>query len=76
MLPDELEFEESLLKKIQDMQPNRTFFKLIRDTGGSAELFIGLFPDGANIGTTLPHDLLTAAGDLGLDLALDIYNPK
>ena len=56
----------------EKISPHRAFLKHIRDQGGSTELFVGWFLE-RDGGDTLPHQLLLELGNLGLDLALDVY---
>ena len=74
--PDDSEIEKFLARTVEGLRPHRSFIRTIWDTGGEVEFFIGLFADGVKIGTTLPHELLMTLGDLGIDLALDIYDYK
>lgn len=74
--PDDSDVEEFLARTVEGLRQHRSFFWKILDTGGDVEFFIGLFADGVNIGTTLPHELLMILGDLGINLELDIYDYK
>lgn len=72
--PDDSDIETFLVRTVKSLTPHRLLFRELRDTGGELELFIGLFASGGNIGATLPHDLMVAIGDMGIDLGLDIYD--
>jgi hypothetical protein len=52
----------------------RSFLHEIRAEGGSVELFIGWFFDNQS-GDVLTHQCLALAGDLQIDLSLDVYPP-
>lgn len=53
----------------------RAFFAQIRGSGGRVELFVGCFEE-RNWGAVLDADVLLACGELGLELALDVYPPE
>jgi hypothetical protein len=74
--PDDSDLPSFIRRTVEDLKPHDSFFRHIRDTGGSVECFIGLFADSVNIGVTLTYDLMAALGSLGIDLALDIYDYK
>lgn len=57
---------------LKDLVLVRSFLHRIRAEGGTAELFTGWFFDSQG-GDTLTHDCLALAGDLKLDLSLDVY---
>ena len=54
---------------------HRSFLHHIRADGGTVELFIGWFFENQS-GDTLTHQCLALAGDLQIDLSLDIYPPE
>nr|WDE41601.1 hypothetical protein [uncultured bacterium] len=68
------ELEECIDEFTNNFQKHSDFFNEIRSTGGSVELFVGLFIDG-NSGIVFPSSLLSSLGGLCVDLSLDIY-PK
>ncbi|MDR3157488.1 MAG: DUF4279 domain-containing protein [Zoogloeaceae bacterium] len=68
----EEELNEMLARIIIELLPHKNLFHRIRSEGGRAEFFIGWFSTG-NTGDTLGHDMLKKMGDLGIDLALDVY---
>lgn len=65
-LADLLERMSEELLKYQDL------FLRIRAGGGRSEFFIGWYSTG-NTGGTFGSSLLRRLGDLGIDLALDVY---
>lgn len=74
--PDDSDLMAFVGRTVEELKPHVTFFRHLRDTGGSVEFFVGLFADGVNIGMILPHDLMAELGAMGIDLALDIYDYK
>ena len=64
--------EDFLINQVQLLQESSAFLKTLRDTGGRAEFFIGLY-SGKNIGLELPSSLLGSMAELGINLSLDIY---
>lgn len=48
------------------------FLQRVRSLGGRAEFFIGWFGD-QNFGDTFPSATLSLLGQLGIDLAFDVY---
>ena len=59
---------------VAELSSRKSFFHRMRAEGGRAELFVGWFLEG-NSGDVFDADLLSALGDLGLNLSLDIYPP-
>jgi len=72
---EDVDLEEYLTNFTQTLQKHSNFLKEIRATGGRVEYFIGLYTD-SNSGSVLPASLLLSLGELGIDLALDIYSEK
>lgn len=60
---------------LQRLAPYRPFLHRVRAEGGRAELFIGWFFEDQS-GEILSHDCLALAGDLQIDLSLDVYPPE
>ena len=61
-------------ESLTQLATHRSFLHRIRAEGGRAELFIGWFFDNQS-GEVLSHECLALAGDLKIDLSLDIYPP-
>jgi hypothetical protein len=66
------ELHEMLARIIVELLPYKKLFHHIRSEGGCVEFFIGWFSTG-NTGDTLGHSMLKRMGELGIDLALDVY---
>jgi hypothetical protein len=66
--------ENSINSVLNNMIFYRCFFHKIRSEGGRVELFCGWFFEKQS-GSVFPYSTLTLAGDLQIDLALDIYPP-
>lgn len=64
--------EQALAQCVEPLERHRTFLSRLKEDGGRAELFIGLFGE-RNFGLELPPDLLGNCSRLGLALSLDIY---
>ncbi len=63
----------SMLTRIsQYLMPHKNLFQHIKEAGGSIEFFIGWFSVG-NTGEIFDSLLLRRLGELGIDLALDVY---
>ncbi|MBD8900356.1 DUF4279 domain-containing protein [Rhodanobacter sp. DHG33] len=65
------------LHEVLDRTTNSLFchkdlFNSIRRCGDRIEIFVGWFSSG-NSGEVLPYDLMAKLGELGIDLALDVY---
>jgi hypothetical protein len=56
------------------LKRHRRFLHDIRAEGGTVELFVGWFFENQS-GDILTHQCLALAGDLQVDLALDVYPP-
>jgi len=54
------------------MQRHGRFFRRLRGSGGSLELFVGAFVQG-NKGLTLDVELMSKLASLDIELGLDIY---
>jgi hypothetical protein len=66
---------QSAISEILDrLTAYRAFFHELRAEGGRVELFIGWCFEGQS-GDTLAHQSLAIAGDLKVDISLDIYPP-
>ncbi|HVL94634.1 MAG TPA: hypothetical protein VM266_02125 [Solirubrobacteraceae bacterium] len=55
-----------------DLAGRRADIERLVDGGGRVECLVGWFEDG-NSAVELPHELLHELGDIGVDLALDVY---
>lgn len=64
--------EDFLTDRLTIVKESKRYFSHIRKTGGRIEFLIGLFCN-KNMGAELPSSLLATMGQLGIDLALDIY---
>jgi len=66
---------QSAISEVLDkLAPYRNFLHEIRAENGTIELFIGWFFEG-NSGDVFAHETLAIAGDLKVDISLDIYPP-
>jgi hypothetical protein len=63
---------KALEEATTSLEAHGDFLRLLRDTGGRVEFFVGWFFS-ANAGALLPHTLLARMGPLGVSLALDVY---
>lgn len=63
---------EVLERAANSLLCHKDLFHRIRGSGGRIEMFIGWFSSG-NSGEVLPYDFMAKLGDLGIDLALDVY---
>jgi hypothetical protein len=66
--------KDCVLEVLNRLVRHRDFLHQIRSEGGSAELFVGWFFERQS-GDVLSYDLLALAGDLQIDLSLDVYPP-
>jgi hypothetical protein len=57
------------------LEPHAIFLRRFVATGGRAEQFVGWFTSQRSGGESLPAELLSRLGALGLDLSLDVYAP-
>ena len=64
--------EQTLADCVGPLTRHEAFLARLKEDGGRAELFIGLFGD-RNFGLELPSHLLGTCSRLGLALSLDIY---
>lgn len=60
---------------LEQLVRHRTLFHRIRAEGGSSELFIGWFFNGQS-GGLFGNKTLALAGDLQIDVSLDVYPPS
>ena len=54
------------------LQPHRDYLKEMRDSGGTAECFVGIYASG-NFGIELPAALIGDLALLGLSVTIDAY---
>lgn len=66
---------ETLAAMNQALSSKREFLRTLRESGGRVEYFIGWFTD-FNSGEVLDWRVLQQCGDLGIDLALDVYGHR
>ena len=66
------ELHEMLDRVVDGLLQHKDLFHRIRDGGGRIEFFIGWYSSG-NTGDTFNNILLSKLGELGIDLALDVY---
>lgn len=71
---DRQSLEDFLDGQLRALSAHAGALRELREAGGSAEFFIGLFLD-ANSGVVLDPALMARAGELGIALALDLYPP-
>lgn len=73
LVPHEVEeLHETLERFAVDFMQYKNLFQAIRRDGGRAEFFIGWYSTG-NTGDTFDSELLKRLGELGVDLAFDVY---
>jgi hypothetical protein len=66
------ELHEMLSRVADEFFQKKDFFHQVRESNGRSELFIGWYSSG-NTGDCFNHVLLSKLGELGIDLALDVY---
>jgi hypothetical protein len=71
---DVAEEELALFRITSSLARHQAYFHQIRAEGGRIEYFIGWLSSG-NTGSILTSQLMKQMGELGIDLALDIYEP-
>ncbi len=55
------------------LNTHRTFLQSIQDTGGSSELYVGVFVEGETTGFTADVTLIATLADLRVNLSVEIY---
>jgi hypothetical protein len=70
-----VEINDAIGDALKKLVPYRSFLHLIRAEGGVVELFVGWAFENQS-GGVLAHQCLALAGDLQVDLSLDIYSPE
>ena len=73
-IPSDDGLYESLKFAAGRLRTQEAFVAELVRTGGSCELFVGMFLD-RDSGDALPWDLLRSLGDMRIDLSLNIYCP-
>lgn len=67
-------FVEGVSELLPSLAKHREFLSSIADTGGSSELYIGVFVDGSDsAGFTLGTSVMEALADLRVQLAAEFY---
>jgi hypothetical protein len=65
---------EAVLERVKDLLTTKQMFlDRLLTTGGRLECFVGWFSCKANSGFILDHVVLGQLGNLGVDIAIDIY---
>lgn len=64
--------EDRLSYLVQDLSLRSEFISTLRESGGRAELFIGLYGD-RSFGFELPSQTIAALAGIGLTLSFDVY---
>lgn len=72
VLSDPVEVEHALQAQVDDLTPLTAFFKKIRDEGGKAELFVGLFSPN-NLVIEIEPSLMAKFAKCELSICLDYY---
>ena len=62
--------DEAMRSVLPRLMPHRAFLIKIRDEGGAAEIFVGLFASG-NFGIERPTELLRDLSDMSVYVAID-----
>jgi len=70
-----LELNEAIHESLRRLVRHRSFLHQVRAEGGTVEFFVGWFFENQS-GDVLSHQCLALAGDLGVDLSLDVYPPS
>lgn len=70
------EIEDALARVAERLVRHAEFLGLHRESGGSAELFVGFFLEGFNSGFPISSSLMSCLGALGVALDLNIYGPS
>ncbi|MBU6400775.1 MAG: hypothetical protein KGS61_10680 [Verrucomicrobia bacterium] len=70
--PDDSDFPAFLMRTLEALSKHRGLLQQIRETGGRAEFHVGLDPGGALLGEVIPHYVLGALAEFGMDLGLDV----
>jgi hypothetical protein len=70
----EMTIEDGVEQAVATLLPKGNFFKDLVASGGSAELFIGVFLR-RNMGVELNQGLLKRVTELNLNLSFDVYVP-
>ena len=70
-----LEVNGAIYNVLERLVRHRSFLHRIRAEAGAVELFVGWFFENQS-GDLLRHQCLALAGDLKIDLSLDIYLPE
>ena len=68
--------EEDLERVTAWLEQHSGYLLQHRQSGGSAELFVGFFLEGFNAGFALRPQLLSAFANLGVALDFDMYGPS
>jgi hypothetical protein len=67
-------FEDGVAELLPSLSVHREFLRSIADTGGSSELYVGVFVDSAeSVGFTLGIETMTALADLRVRLVGEYY---
>jgi hypothetical protein len=67
-------FEDGVSELLPSLATHREFLKSIADTGGSSELYVGVFvDDGESAGFTLRVETMAALADLRVQIAAEYY---
>ena len=70
------EIEDALARDAEELVRHAAFLGLHRESGGSAEIFVGFFLEGFNSGFPISSSLMSSLGALGVALDFDIYGPS
>ena len=66
-------FVDGVAELVPKVATHRAFLRSIVSTGGSSELYVGVFVDSDTVGFTLSVAMMAALADLGLQLTTEVY---
>lgn len=66
-------FTDGICRASSSLKAHRAFFHSIQDTGGSSELYVGVFVEGKSTGFTADVELMATLADLRLKMSVEIY---
>ena len=66
-------FTDGVNQALPSLASHREFLRSISDTGGCAELYVGVFVDGDTTGFTMDIEMMAALADLRVQLSAEFY---
>ena len=71
---NELQFEDFVARQNKVLSKHHEFLKIVRDTGGSIEYFVGWYGNGGvNMDIVLDPKLMKSTSELGISIVLCAY---